>query len=99
MWLRASGTLISTKTFEEFTWEDGVLTGSRVAVTEFRNTALTNEGKGFGPHEGPYNYTDHILNPWSVVGIIEQMYIGYTLETTASSDFPTRPPIPEGAIG
>ena len=84
MWYRASGTLISTDTHEELRWEDGVLTGTLPAVTEFRNIAEDN---------------NHMLNPWSVIGITEFMFKGFSLKTFASEDFPTRPPIPEGAMG
>lgn len=99
MWLKASGKLITTETYEEVRWEDGILSGTPVGMIEFRNMALTSQGEPFGPVEGPYNYEDHMTNPWSVVGIVERIFFGYSLSVSASDDFPKRPPIPEGAIG
>jgi hypothetical protein len=101
MWCRATGTLKVTDTHEEVQWLDGVITGTPAGVAEFHATqrSLALDGPICMEGGGPCSFENHIKSPWATVVTFEQMFRNPTLTVWASEDFPSRDPLPPGAIG
>lgn len=77
-------------------WNEGELIGPEGIVRRVRAEAAAKEGIELGPFEGPTTRTRHLANPLSALFLLFEVFAD---DAIVSGDVPTRPPIPEGAIG
>jgi hypothetical protein len=78
-------------------YESGTVEGDPVALARLYDLVEDSAGVAVGPVEGPYTYKDHLSDPLSAAILIGRVFESGSWIT--SGNVPTRPPIPEGAIG
>ena len=102
MWARATGTLRTSGTHEEVQWVDGSLSGTPAGMAEF-NKLITlytvNDQPMCMAGGGPCSFENHLQSPWAVIVAFEAIFVHDTLTVKASPDYPSRKPLPKGAIG
>ena len=91
----ATGQLTGSSRIASVQWEDGRLSGDAGAVALALLLATTADP--VGPPEGPYTERDHLQDPLSAIMLIRDLFQPGTV--SVEGDIPTRPAIPEGAIG
>lgn len=74
-------------------WDNGLLSGDRMAVDMLRAFARAMEGQSVGPIEGPYTEHNHLANPLAIASLMGNLF---DFDAVWSGDVPMRvaPPPP-----
>lgn len=102
MWARGTGTLKNTNSHEEVQWVDGEVSGTPAGIVEFNNIIALHSANNLPmcmAGGGPCSFENHFKSPWAVIVAFEHIFTHTTLTIKTSLDFPSRAPLPKGAIG
>lgn len=90
------GTIRGSDKLRGVEWDNGTLTGDRLACFVLTQESEARRGVPVGPDEGPYTFRDHLRDPLSALMLMRELFSD---DAQFSGDVPVRPDIPEGAIG